>query len=132
MRSCDHCHAVLVFLCSHTLQHVCVILVFTNTCRCPTVCSRLQPTREVSDGERANRFLNLIFQEFGNDHAEQATLQEEVHTLENQVATMDERLRISSDLQHDTNRLIQDLVAKVSSLQDTVNGLSEELRQKKA
>ena len=92
----------------------------------------MQPTREVSDGERANRFLNLIFQEFGNDHAEQATLLQEVHSLENQVATMDERLRISSDLQHDTNRLIQDLVAKVSSLQDTVNGLSEELRQKKA
>jgi len=109
---------------SHRHTHV-----LARTHRFPiTVCSRLQPKREVENSERASRFLKLVYQEFGvRDVKEKADLEEEVHTLENVVGAMDERLRESSELQAESLRVIQELFAKVTSLQDTVKGLAEEL-----
>ena len=106
------------------------------------VCSRFQPAHEVDESKRASRFINLIFQEFGFNHTtEKDTLKEEVLSLEHKISAMDERLRVSSELQRvssvkvdtmaelqrDTNRLMAELFVKVTSLQDTVDGMSEEL-----
>ena len=97
------------------------------------VCSCFQPKREVKNSERASRFLKLVYQEFGvRDVKEKANLEEEVHTLENVVEAMETKVDL-------TNKLILELFAKVTSLQEELSlqnklmdGLSEELSHRHA
>ena len=79
------------------------------------VCSCFQPKREVKNSERASRFLKLVYQEFGvRDVKEKANLEEEVHTLENVVKAMETKVDL-------TNKLILELFAKVTSLQEELS-----------